>query len=343
MKAIYFVGDNQMELRDIPVPVPKQDEYLIKIDASGICGSDLEGYLGKTGRRVPPMIMGHECAGTVVKAPSGGAFEAGSKVAIFPKFYCGQCESCRQGMENMCPNGNFLGVMEYDGAFTEYVCAKEQYLIPYSGVGADIASLAEPAAVAYSAVCKLSDDQIEKARTILVTGAGTIGLMAIMFLKYRGAKRVIVSDVSEFRLDVAKLMGADLVVNPAACDIGKRVAELTDGAMCDFSFEAVGISPTAQASLEALKLRGCTVWIGNAAKMISINMQQIVTRELSILGSYIYSPNYFTECVRLLSEKAVDPTPLITHHMDMSEGVEAFNLLTNNKDGKAIKVVLTNR
>lgn len=343
MIAVYYVGDNQMEIRDIPVPIPKSDEYLIRIDACGVCGSDVEGYLGKTGRRIAPMIMGHECAGTVEKSPAGGVYPAGCKVAVFPKFFCGECDTCREGNVNLCPNARFLGVMECDGAMTEFICVKEQYLIPYQGVGADIASLAEPAAVSYNGVFKFSDEQIKSAQNILVVGAGTIGLMALLWLKYRGAKRVIVSDAADFRLQLALQMGADAIVNPLKGDFEQTLAALTNGGMCELSIEAVGIAPTAQSSLDALKLTGCAVWIGNAEKMVSINMQSVVTRELSIKGNYIYSLKDFVSCVNLLSEKAIDVKPLITHYLDMSKGVEAFGLLKDNKNGRAIKIVLTNQ
>jgi len=342
MKAVFFAGENQMEIREIPVPVQKADEYLIKIDACGICGSDVEGFLGKTGRRIAPMIMGHECAGTVAARPSGGKLDIGTKVAIFPKFYCGKCEACNKGMVNVCPDADFLGVMDYNGAMTEYICVKEQYLIPYHGIGADIASLAEPAAVSYSGVFKISDSQISNAKNILVVGAGTIGLMALLWLKYRGARRVIVCDVSDHRLEIAKHMGADDILNPAGCEFTNAVSDLTNGAMCDISIEAVGINATAQSSLDALKLSGYAIWIGNASRMVTVNMQNIVTKELAIKGSYIYTKVDFEKSLKLLSEKVINAEPLITHHMDMSDGVKAFELLKNNQDGKAVKVVLTN-
>lgn len=331
-----------MELRDIPVPEPKDGECLIRIEACGICGSDVEGFLGKTGRRIPPMIMGHEFAGVVEKTPPGGMYKAGSKVAVFPKLFCGECETCKQGQVNLCPNAKFFGVMDSDGAMTEYICALEKYLVPYHGAGADVASMAEPAAVSYSAVSKLTDAQITGARNILVVGAGTIGLMALCWLKYKGAKRVICSDASDFRLSLASRMGADAAVNPAKCEFERKISELTDGAMCDISVEAVGISPTAQASVDALKNAGRSVWIGNAAKMVSVNMQSIVTKELQIIGNYIYSFEDFKTCVSLLSEKAIDVTPMITHRMDMGSGVEAFDMLRHNEGGRAVKVILTN-
>ena len=335
------MGDGSMELREIPVPEPKDDEYLIKIEACGICGSDVEGFLGKTGRRTAPMIMGHEFAGTVEKSPKGGVYEAESKVTVFPKFFCGECETCKKGLVNLCPRANFLGVMDYDGAMTEYICVKGKYLIPYSGVGADTASMTEPAAVAYSAVSKLTDGQISQARNILVVGAGTIGLLALCWLKYRGAKRVICSDASDYRLELASRMGADAVINPLKCEFEQKISELTDGGMCDISVEAAGISPTAEASVNALKNAGCSIWIGNAEKMVSVNMQSIVTKELQIRGSYIYSFEDFKTCAALLSERAIDVTPVITHRVEMSMGAEAFEMLRGNKDGKAVKVILT--
>ena len=342
MKAVYYVGDLQMQMRDIPVPTPAADEYLLKIDACGVCGSDFEGFLGKTGRRIAPMIMGHEFAGHVAQAPEGGKYAPGTKVAVFPKLYCGTCETCRRGLVNLCPNGPFLGVMDCNGAMTEYICVREQYLIPYDGVDASVAAMAEPAAVAYNGVSKLSDAEIAAAENILVVGAGTIGLLALLWLKYRGAKRVIVSDATDFRLELAKKLGADATINPATEDFDEAIHRLTDGKLCDASVECVGITPTAQSSINALTNSGVAVWIGNAAKMVSIDMQRIVTTELQIRGNYIYSKEDFETCVRLLSEKAIDVSPIITHHMPMAEGVEAFERLKNNKDGKAIKIILVN-
>lgn len=343
MKAVYYIGDNQSEMRDIPVPQPKADEYLIHIDACGVCGSDVEGLLGKTGRRIPPMIMGHECAGTVASAPEGGKYAVGTTVAIFPKFFCGECPECKAGKVNICSRANFLGVLEYDGAMTEYVCVREQYLIPYEGVSADIASLAEPAAVAYNGVFKIAEEELKNAENILVVGAGTIGLLAMLWLKYRGAKHVIVSDAADSRLELARSMGADAVINPVTCgDFEKAISEMTHGRMCDFTVEAVGIGPTAQSSVDALKPSGTAIWIGNAAKMVSVNMQSIVTKELSIRGNYIYSHQDFIDCVHLLAARAIDVAPMISMHMDMSQGVEAFDILTHNRDGKVVKIILTN-
>lgn len=343
MKAVYYLGVEQMEVRDIPAPSPKADEYLVKIQACGVCGSDVEGFLGKTGRRTEPMIMGHECAGVIESAPVNGKYKVGESVAVFPKLFCNDCETCKSGHANLCPNGEFLGVLTRDGAMTEFITIPEQYLIPYSGIGADIASLAEPAAVSYNGVFKLSDGEIASAKNILVVGAGTIGIMALLWLKYRGARRVTISDATDFRLKLAREMGADETINTIEEDFLGKAQAITNGAMFDITIEAVGINATAGASIEALKMAGRSIWIGNAAKMVSVDMQRIVTQELNIQGNYIYSFEDFIECVRLLSTKAIDPAALITHHMDMGEGDKAFYMLRDNKSGTAVKIVLENK
>lgn len=287
--------------------------------------------------------MGHEFSGEIERVPAGGSLAPGQKVAIFPKQFCGVCETCKKGYLNLCPNADFFGVMSCDGAMTEYICVREQFLIPYSGIPSEIAALTEPSAVAYSAIAKLTDQQIAQAKNILLVGAGTIGLLALLWLKYRGARRVIVSDTFDFRLGLASKMGADAVINPAKSSFEQEIARLTDGNMCDYSVEAVGVSPTAQSSVDALQTAGTAIWIGNAAKMVSVDMQRIVTRELKIIGSYIFSLDDFISCNRLLSKSAVDVSPVITHKMALDQGAAAFDLLINNIDGKAIKVVLTNQ
>ena len=254
MKALFYVGDKKMEIREIPRPEPGAGEYLIEVKANGICGSDFEGYLGKTGRRTPPMIMGHEFSGVVAQAPAGGKYAVGQKVVVFPKPYCGECEFCKKGLVNVCPAGICMGVLDFNGSMCEYVVLEEKYLLPFENISFTEASLTEPLAVAYRSVYKISDQELADADFILVIGAGTIGLLSLALLKYRNAKKVIVSDATTFRLEVAKQMGADFVINPRTENFNERIAEITGGNGCDYSFEAVGIQATAQNSLESLKI-----------------------------------------------------------------------------------------
>lgn len=341
MKALYYVGEKTMELRDIPIPSPETGMYRVRVRSNGICGSDFEGYMGKTGRRLPPMIMGHEVAGTIDVAPEGGKFSPGDRVVIFPKPFCGECEFCKKGLVNVCPAGICLGVMSHDGAMTEYINVEEKYLIPFGPtLSFNEAAMTEPLAVAYRSVEKISDAEIAESAHCMVIGAGTIGLLVVALLRLRGAKSVIVSDAMDYRLDVARLMGANHTINPRASDFLDAVKSITAGKMCDFSIEAVGVAPTAANSLDCLRIGGTAVWIGNAQKMVEVNMQKIVTTELAIKGNYVYDFEDFIKSLKLLESKQIDVAPLMTDVYPLSEGVRAFKDQENNRDGKMLKVFL---
>ena len=341
MKALYYLGDKVLELRDVPEPVPGEGEYLIKIEACGICGSDYEGYLGKTNRRIAPMVMGHEAAGIVAKAPAGGRYPVGTKVAVFPNFYCGVCDLCRNGLTNNCVSGTFLGILTYDGCMAEYIVMPEKFLIPFDdSLSYATAAMVEPLAVALDAVSKVSDDELRQADYTIVVGGGTIGLLVLMMLKRRNAGFVIVSDTFDFRLDLAKKLGADATINPTKEDFSNAVSRITGGKMCSLALEAVGFSATAQSSIEALKPAGLAVWIGNAQKMVEVDMQRIVVTELKVQGTHIYTLDEFKQCLALLSEAALDLSPLITDSYALEDAAAAFHALEENADGKRLKIML---
>jgi len=343
MEALFYTGEKQMELRKIPMPEVKNGNYLVKVISNGICGSDFEGYLGKTGRRTAPMIMGHEFSGVIEKAPENGKYDVGESITVFPKPFCGSCEYCKKGFENVCPNGTCMGVLDNNGSMCEFVEVEEKYILPFSGIDFDTAAMTEPLAVAYRSVFKISDADIADSEYILVEGAGTIGLLVIAILNYRGAKNIIVSDASDWRLSVAQKMGASFIINPRKDRFIDRVIEITKGKMVDISIEAVGISPTANDSVSCLRIGGTAVWIGNAQKVIEINMQQIVTRELTIKGNYVYSFDEFKKSLVLLESGKIDVSPLMTDRYTLKDGVQAFRDLENNREGKMLKVFIENR
>lgn len=343
LKALYYVGEKAMELRDVPEPPAQANKYRVKVRSNGICGSDFEGYLGKTGRRLPPMIMGHEASGVIDSVPGGGKLRRGERVVIFPKPFCGECFFCKKGMVNVCPAGVCMGVMDQDGSMAEFVNVEEKYLIPFGPtLSFNEAAMTEPLAVAYRSVQKVSDNEIAESSFCMVIGAGTIGLLVVALLKLRGAKNIIVSDAADFRLGVARKMGADHTINPRNVDFLDTVKTITHGAMCDFAIEAVGIAQTASNSLDCLRIGGTVIWIGNAQKMVEVNMQKIVTTELTIKGNYVYDFQGFVESLKLLEAKKIDIAPLMTNVYPLSEGVRAFKDQEENKEGKMLKVFLEN-
>jgi len=331
-----------MELRDDARPTPKPGQYLIKVRSTGICGSDFEGYLGKTGRRTAPMIMGHEFSGIIEAAPPGGSLKPGERVVVFPKPFCGVCDFCKQGLANVCPAaGVMMGVLSVNGSMTEYLAVDEKYLIPFaSTLSFNEAAMTEPLAVAYRSVYKISDQEIKDAGYCMVIGAGTIGLLVVALLKLRGARNIIVSDATDFRLETARKMQAEHTINSRATDFLDSVKEITRGKMCDFAFEAVGIAPTAANSLDCLRIGGTAVWVGLAHKMVEVNMQKIVTTELTIKGNYIYDFPGFQASLKLLGAKKIDLSPLMTNVFPLSDGAKAFRDLEQNADGRMLKVFL---
>ena len=342
MKALVYTGPEKIELRDIAKPTPADGEYLVKIMTNGICGSDVEGFLGKSGRRIPPVVLGHEFSGVIEEAPVGGIYRAGQRVTVFPKYYCGECEICRQGLVNICPSAPCLGVLDFNGTMTEYLSVPEKYLIPFDDtVDSASAALVEPLAVAVRGAANIPQDVFDAADHILVVGAGTIGLLVIQALRLRGFKGTLsVNDRSTLRLDKSTKFGSDVVFR--GDDFDREVLEATGGRKFDISVECVGLPVTARASLNALKSGGTAVWIGNNQKMIEVNMQQIVTSELKVRGSYTYTLADFHTALGYIEKRTVLTDPLVTSTMSLKDGVKAFEILKHNPQGKEIKILLKN-
>ncbi len=343
MKALVFKSPGKIELEEIPQPKPSRDESLINIRAVGICGSDFEGFLGKTGRRIPPLVMGHEMAGVVEIAAKGSAFKAGDTVVVQPRLFCDACSYCRQGLTNLCSNAEILGVMRKDGGMAEYVAVPERCLFPI-GAAVDFgdAAMVEPLAVAYRSVQQLPEDTVQKAKHTLLVGAGPIGLLILQMLRIRGIRNMIVTDLSDHRLRIAQELGADVTVNPAREDVRSRVKEITAGVMADIAIEAVGFQDAVSQSLGALKNRGMIVWVGMAQRMIEVNMHHIVGAELNIRGSFIYSVADFGASLKLIESREINLSPIISMGEKLTAGPEVFERLKDNREGRIVKAILYN-
>ena len=343
MKALVYKGPEIIELDEIPEPTPVQDESLIKICAAGVCGSDFEAFLGKTGRRTPPMVMGHELAGTVEIAAENSKFKKGDKVVVQPKLYCGVCTFCQQGLTNLCIEAELFGAMSKNGGMAEYLAVPERCLFRFKD---DIefreACMVEPLAVAYRSVHQFQDEAVRQARYTLLVGAGTIGLLILQMLKLRGFRNLIVSDLSDHRLNIARKLGADFTLNPQKNDFLSRIREITGNAMADVAIEAVGFETSVSHALSALKNRGTIVWVGMAQRMIEVNMHRIVSAEFNIRGSFIYTEKDFVDSLRLIESCQIQLNPIITLSEKLEKGVEVFDRLKNNKEGRIVKAILQN-
>jgi L-iditol 2-dehydrogenase len=341
MKALVYYGPQDLRLAEIADPKPAPGEALVRVISCGICGSDVHGYLGITGRRLPPMVMGHEFSGEVA-AVGEGVIEVrvGDRVAPYPVIFCETCEPCRQGNVHVCLHKKALGVLDCNGAMAEYVSLPAKLLFKLAGnVSYDVGAMMEPLAVAYRAVNHAGD---LTGKNVLIVGSGTIGLLAMAIVRMRNPAKIFVSDLSDIRLGVARQMGADCAINPSTGDIADRVRNETGGVGVDVAFEAVGAAPTVQQAMACLRVGGTAVWIGNSAKMINLNMQEIVTRELRVVGTFLYSFKEFGEVAELLNGGKLNLEPMISLKAPMMEkGVELFAKLAKDP-GALIKVVLNN-
>ena len=342
MKALRYFGPNEMRYEEIPDVSPKNGEVKVRVHAVGICGSDVHGYLGITGRRIPPMTMGHEFSGEIVELGSGVTkLKVGDRIAGFPFGFDGTCPTCQRGDFTMCENRITYGVLEDDGACADYLCVTEGACIKLSdNVSFEEGALIEPLTVAYHATGRYPEHYI-KDKTVVLIGAGTIGLMTLLCLKRRGAKTIIVSDLSESRLKLAKQLGATHTANAKSDDIVAMVMDMTNNVGADAAFEAVGASPTVKTAMSTLRRGGNAVWIGNSHKFIEVNMQEIVTRELTVTGTNAFSLDTFKAAAAMVNDGSLSVKPLISKTAPMAEGADMFRKLADDP-GDWIKVVLVN-
>ncbi len=342
MKALRYHGPNILEYEDVPDLSPKKGEVKLKVRAVGICGSDVHGYLGLTGRRIPPMTMGHEFSGEVVELGEGVTkAAAGDRVAVFPFGFDGTCDTCKQGNFTLCENRILYGVLTDDGAFADYLCVTEGTCVKLApATPFEAGALIEPLTVGYHATDRYPVE-LYAGKTVLIVGAGMIGLAALLGVKRKNPARIIVSDVADNRLALAKKLGATDTLNPTRDDVPAKVMEMTNGKGADIGLEAVGAAKTVQTLMSSLRPNSHAVWIGNNQRFIEVNMQEIVTRELTVTGTNSFSLAEFQNCADDINSGAVDVSPIISAKLPMAQGADAFEKL-HTDPGDWIKVVLVN-
>jgi L-iditol 2-dehydrogenase len=336
MKALVFVGPGVMALQDRPEPQPGPGEVVVAVRAAGICGSDVHGYLGTTGRRRPGMVMGHEAAGDVIATGTGvSSVRPGDRVALRSILSCGRCDRCRHGQPNVCTNRIGLG-MQFEGAYADQVLVPEAltHALPDNLSYAEGAMI-EPLAVALHAV---NITPLRLMDTVVVIGAGAIGLLTLLAVRRRGASSIFVSDRSSHRLAVAEALGADHAVNVDHADLVAIVHAATEGRGADTVFEAVGISATVAQSLAVARSGGNVTWIGNSQPVVELPMHDLVTRELTLRGAYTFDDE-FAQAADAIASGWIDVRPLIQHTARLEQGPDVFRELgAGTMD--AVKVML---
>jgi L-iditol 2-dehydrogenase len=341
LKALVYTRPYCFEYTDFPDPVPGDDDVLIRVKVCGICGSDVQGSTGKTGRRIPPLVMGHEAAGIVEKIGENvSGFSKGDRICFDSTVYCNQCDSCRNGFFNRCRKREVLGVSTSDfkrhGAFAEYVAVPSWIVskipdnLPFTN-----AAFLEPISIGTHAANRAP---ITKNDTVVIIGAGTIGLFILQACKLRGPGKIIVSDISEFRLQTAKKLGADILINPVKSSLKETVFKETENRGANVTFEAVGVALTFHDAVSVTKTGGYLVAVGNLEKCLEIDLQELVSRELTFTGSYA-SSGEFHDCIELVASGKIKVQSLISDILPLKDGPAAFERLLAAKEN-LLKIVL---
>lgn len=311
MRALIFDGPDRLHLEERETPSPAKDEVRIRVARIGICGSDLHGFTGESGRRSPGMVMGHEASGTVdAMGPGVQGFEIGERVTFNPLLPCDG--NCGHVAANTCADLEVVGVTPtMQGAFADHVVVPADRIAPIGDLTPELAATAEPFAVGLHAVDRAG---VRSGDRVLILGAGMIGLCVAVAARRVGAAEVVVSDPVATRRQRASALGA----------IGIEPADVSDLGPFDRSVDAVGIGPTAASALEVLPPAGTACFVGLGLAEVPIPLFEIVARERTVTGSFAYPDATFRDAVRLLRDGEVDLTPLLGRVVDLEDAPAAF-------------------
>jgi len=341
MKALVLRDYMKLVYEEVPRPRVAPDEVLVRVAACGICGSDVHGLDGSTGRRQPPLIMGHEASGVVEEAgPEVRGFAAGDRVTFDSTIYRLDDWYTRRGLYNLSDGRMVLGVSpgEYrrDGAFAEYVAVPGHilYRVP-DAVSFEQAAMVEPVAVATHAV---GLTPVAVGDTAVVVGAGMIGLCLVQVLRAAGCGRVLAVDVEEERLALARQLGADAGLDPARRDVASEVAEATEGRGADVAFEAVGIAATVKIAIDCVRRGGTVTLVGNLSPTIEVPLQAVVTRQLRLQGSCSIAGEY-PAALAMIERGVVNVDAMRSAVAPLAEGAAWFERL-HRKERGLMKVIL---
>jgi 2-desacetyl-2-hydroxyethyl bacteriochlorophyllide A dehydrogenase len=342
MKALVYYGPRDLRYVEVETPQPKKGEVLVKVRSVSICGSDLSGYKGGSAMRVAPLIMGHEFSGEIFQLGEGvKGMKVGDRVGVVTNLFCGKCQDCLDGLDNVCNHRFIIGTTmkagSYNGAMADYVVAPAEKIMPLPDkVSFDECALVEPLSISLRATKHAGD---LKGKTVAVFGTGPIGLMGVLCLKAFGAKKIIAIDLVDKRLKMALQCGATDTVN-SKDDVIAAIGKLTGGLGVDIVFDAAGVAATVNTGIEIARNGGKLIMVGMASPTFEIEYKHAVCKELKLLGSYMYTSE-MREGLKMIIDGKVNVKQMITSKYPMSEGPRIFEELASGNTTD-IKVILTN-
>ena len=341
MKVAVMNGIGEIGFEQRPIPSPKNNEVLVKLEYVGICGSDLHYYeTGRIGDYIvePPFVLGHEPGGVVIEVGADVKhLKAGDRVALEPGKTCGHCEFCKTGRYNLCPEVIFFATPPVDGVFQEYVAHEADlcFKLP-DNVSTLEGALIEPLAVGFHAAIQ---GNARAGQTAVVMGAGCIGLVCMMALKAMGVMKVYVVDIMEKRLEKALELGATDVINASKTDAVKAILELTDGAGCDLAVEAAGTEITTKQAVYMTKKGSNIVLVGySKSGEMTLPMSLILDKELTLKTVFRYR-HIYPMAIEAVAAGKVNLKGIVTNEFSLDEAQKAMDYSVNNK-AEIVKAVI---
>ena len=336
--AVFYAAHEPMRIENVPTPQPRAGEILIRVAGCGVCHTDLH-YLdhGTPTFKQPPVILGHEIAGTVAALGAGvTTLKEADRVLVPAVLSCGHCTLCRTGRENICENSQMLG-NHIDGGYAEYVAvpAKDVFRMPDDVPLVEGSVIADAVTTPFHAVVRRG--KVAAGDWVIVFGCGGVGLSLVQIAAAVGA-RVIAVDVKDAKLETARRFGATATLNPAAVPkLDKAVRALSGGGV-DVAFEAVGKATAQEAALNCLRTGGRLVLVGYSPETLPLNAGRVMFRELDIMGSLGCRPVDYPRAIELVRQGKVRLTDMVTHRFPLDRIGEAMDTL---RAGDAIRIVVT--
>ena len=335
MKAIVIPNPNEIEIREVPMPEVKEGEALLKIKYVGICGADVASFTGNQPFTTDPRIPGHEFSAEIVEIPENDrGLRKGDIVTCNPYFNCGGCYSCERGYVNCCTDNQTMGVQR-DGAFCEYVAMPVERIYDGKGLSAEELALIEPFSISQHAISRA---EIKKNDSVLIIGAGPIGLFALLAAKQK-CKKIVVADILDNRLNLAKEYGADAVVNTKNQSLEEFTKEFTNGNGFDVCIEACGAPETFLGCIENAAFAANIILIGNGKRETVFNHSILLKKELNVHGSRNALKEDFLNNIDTVASEKADVMKMVSGVYSMADAVSAFEALRNN-DGTLAKLLI---
>lgn len=337
MIGAYFLGNHTIETRSLVLPEPGEGQVLVKVCACGVCGTDVHIYNGGNASAgvTPPVILGHEFSGHVVKLGSGvSGLEEGQLITVDPNIYCGKCRPCRQGQKQMCHHMNAVGV-NMDGGFADYCLVPYAQCVPVpAGTDPELAALAEPLACCLHGIDRIG---IRPGENVLVIGGGTIGQIMLQLARISGAAKVVLSEPIDARRELAIRLGADAAIDPINENLPQRLSQLLDKDGADVVIECVGSPRTSSQAIDSAARCGRVMLfaVPDPAAVLQTKMYPIYQKELTIMGSFV-NPDTQSRAVALLSSGQLKLKELITDRFPVSQLEEAIRTQASSASIKVL-------